>query len=122
MINKLKHITDPQTPEPSKQFGFEAIVIKQVAETYGKTKSPRLKQLAKFINENIKSVEAVIEDGYCNTDRKIGRLRSPGKGRYGNKLVVRDTETNAIVYEHNAAETYRENYEVCQWICKQLAL
>ena len=27
MINKPKHITNPQTSELSKQFGFEAIVI-----------------------------------------------------------------------------------------------
>lgn len=96
--------------------------IKQAAETWGKTKSPRLKQLAKFINKNIPDVEAEIEEGYCNTDRhpKGVRWRIPGKGRYGNKLIVK--KEGKIIFEHNAAETYRQNYEACRWICQQLAL
>ena len=103
---------------------IERIVIKKAAETYGREKSPKLKQLMIFINKNINNVEAEIEEGYCDTDRhpKGVRWRIPGKGRYGNKLVVRNKETREIIYEHNSAETYRQNYEVCQWICKQLSL
>ncbi len=79
-------------------------------------KARRLKTIAKWINENSKKYKAEIVEGYCNTDRKIGRLRSPGQGRYGNKIVIRNRETNEIVKEHNAAETYRQNWEVEDWV------
>jgi hypothetical protein len=64
---------------------------------------------------------ATVEQGYCNTDRNIRgtRLRHPGKGRYGNKLVVR--KGDAIVFKHNAAETYRHNEEVERWLADELA-
>lgn len=80
----------------------------------------KLKTLAKFINERMKGFEAEIVEDYCNTDRHIPgtRLRHPGKGRYGNKLVVKDSHTKMICFTHNAAETYRENREVIDWIIK----
>jgi len=74
----------------------------------------RLKTLAKEIN-NLPGYTAEIVEGYCNTDRKIGRLRSPGKGRYGNQLIVKDLQGN-VVLDHNAAETYRYNEEVERWL------
>lgn len=77
---------------------------------------PRLKSLAKYINENMPAYEAQVVAGYCNTDRKIGRLRWPGKGRHGNRLKVRRRSDNKMVFDHNAAETYRCNDEVVQWI------
>ena len=78
----------------------------------------KLKTLANIINHYTDKYRAYIEEGYFNTDRKIPgtRLRSPGKGRYGNKLVVFDTKTGNVVFTHNAAETYRMNYEVEDWI------
>ncbi len=80
----------------------------------------RLKTLAAFINKNL-PYSATIVEGYCNTDRHIPgtRLRSPGKGRYGNKLVIRN-RTGCIVFEHNAAGTYRYNLEVVEWIEKKI--
>ena len=39
----------------------------------------RLSTIAKWINENLPELYAVIEQGYCNTDRKIGRLRWPDR-------------------------------------------
>ncbi len=74
----------------------------------------RLKQIAEWINANMPSYTAEIVEGYCNTDRKAGRLRIPGKGRYGNRLIVR--KAGAVVLDHNSAETYRRNEEVEQWL------
>ena len=76
----------------------------------------RLKTLAKEINK-IEGYTAEIVKGYCNTDRHISgtRFRIPGKGRYGNKLIVKDKEGN-VVLEHNAANTYRYNGEVEVWL------
>lgn len=74
----------------------------------------RLTQIAKWINEHIPDYSAEIIDGYCNTDRKSGRLRSPGKGRYGNRIIVR--KDGVVVFDHNSAETYRRNSEVEQWL------
>ena len=77
----------------------------------------RLKTLAKEINDNLPGYTAEIVEGYCNTDRKIAgtRIRSPGKGREGNRLIVKDSN-GKVVLDHNAAETYRHNGEVAVWI------
>jgi len=58
---------------------------------------------------------ARIEEGYCDTDRPSGNLRIPGKGRYGNRLIVTN-KAGVKVVDHNAAETYRNNGEVMQWL------
>lgn len=89
----------------------------------GRKRAPSLKQLAEFINEWLPKLEAKIVEGYCDTDRKIGRLRWPGKGRTGNKIVVekrRGKRGRYPFYEHNAADTYRHNGEVVRWIAKQV--
>lgn len=80
--------------------------------------TPRLKTLAQQIEKEFPDLTATLEQGYCNTDRHIPgtRLRHIGKGRYGNKLVVRRRDTGEPVYTHNAAETYRNNGEVVWWI------
>jgi predicted Zn-ribbon and HTH transcriptional regulator len=75
----------------------------------------RLATIAREINEDIPGFTATIERGYCNTDRKMGRLRWPGKGREGNRLIVRN-EAGKVVLDHNAAETYRNNAEVEEWL------
>lgn len=75
----------------------------------------RLATIAKEINAEVEGFTAEIVRGYCNTDRKIGRLRWAGKGREGNKLVVRNADGN-VVLSHNAAETYRMNSEVEEWL------
>ena len=79
----------------------------------------RLSTLAKEINK-LPGFEAKIEEGYCNTDRKVqgSRLRWPGKGRYGNRLIV--TFEGEEVLDHNAAETYRCNEEVESWLRRVL--
>ena len=83
----------------------------------------RLKSIAQHINLTWSSYTAEIVEGYCNTDRKIpgSRLRHVGMGRTGNRLIVRDTRTGKIVFDHNAAETYRTNAEVEAWVRKMEA-
>ena len=83
---------------------------------FTRRKARRLPAIAKWINESTDH-KAEIREGYYNTDRDIPgtRLRHPGKGQWGNKLIVKNPE-GAKVLEHNAAETYRMNYEVEHWI------
>lgn len=73
--------------------------------------APRLLTMAKAINRLTK-FRAEIVPGYCNTDRKIPgtRLRRKGKGRRGNRLIVKD-ECGRVVIDHNGTETYRTNDE-----------
>lgn len=81
-------------------------------------KRPRLKTLADIINASGK-FRATIERGYCNTDRKISgkRLIHPGRGREGNRLIVtKHLPSKEVVLDHNAAETYRNNLEVMEWM------
>lgn len=80
-------------------------------------RSPRLKTLGRIIEETFPGYTAKIEQGYCSTDSKIPgtRLRREGKGRYGNRLIVRNVE-GEVVLDHNGAETYRANWEVEEWI------
>jgi hypothetical protein len=80
----------------------------------GEKKARRLKALVQVINESGK-YRAEIVPGYYNTDRKAGRLRIPGKGRTGNRLIVRSLK-NDVVFDHNAADTYRCNGEVEVWV------
>lgn len=70
----------------------------------------RLKTIAKYINSHT-NLKAEITIGYCNTDRKVGRLRMPGKGRIGNRIIIFDQDNNELL-DHNSAETYRSNQEV----------
>jgi len=84
------------------------------AGNYWREKAPRLKDIAWYVNNFMPEYEAEIEEGYCNTDRKIGKLRSPGKGRYGNQIIIRNIKTNEIIIDHNSAETYRRNNDVCE--------
>lgn len=78
----------------------------------------RLNVLALYITEHLSGYEAKIVEGYCDTDRKIGRLRIPGKGRRGNRILVRRLVDKVMVLDHNAAETYRTNQEVEDWISR----
>ncbi len=75
---------------------------------------PRLKTIAKQINENTQ-YKAYLTEGYCDTDRKIGRLRIEGKGRWGAHIHIINLDGEEV-FEHNSAETYRHNYEVVDWI------
>ena len=83
-------------------------------------RAPRLAKLAEIIEKTWPDLTAVAEPGrgFCNTDRKIPgtRLRHPGKGRTGTLLTVRQRVGGEVIYKHNAAETYRDNWDVVRWI------
>lgn len=88
-----------------------------------KLRARRLKAIADWINENMQRLgyRAVIERGFCNTDRhpKGVRWRIPGKGRHGNRIKV--FKGADLVLDHNAAETYRSNDEVERWLEREWA-
>lgn len=75
----------------------------------------RLKAIAKAINDKVPGFRAEVVEGYCNTDRRIPgtRLIHPGKGRRGNRIIVRDAR-GKVVIDHNSAEPYRTNAEVLE--------
>ena len=81
-------------------------------------RTPRLKELAAAIEEKFPDLIATIERGYCNTDRNPAGVswRIAGKGRWGNRLIVRERATGTVVLDHNSAETYRYNEQVVDWI------
>lgn len=83
-------------------------------------KARRLKAIAKCINDNLAGYDARIENGFCSTDSKISgtRLRRPGKGRQGNRIIV--TKGSEVVLDHNSAETYRTNSEVEEWLDREI--
>ena len=92
--------------------------LKQQAKEYraAQPKARRLKDIAAWINAHVPALKAEVVVGYDSGDRKVGRLRSPGKGRYGNRLIVTDRASGEILKDHNAAAAYRNNAEVESWV------
>jgi len=93
-------------------------------------KARRLKAIAEWINSNLPELIALIERGHCNTDRKPKGMRyitHKGKGRVGNRIKVyvrrsyhKDGLRAQPLLDHNAAETYRTNREVEDWLSKYI--
>lgn len=96
---------------------------------------PSLTQLAEFINDEFPMFDAKVQASWSSTDRQLAgtRFRKPGKGRRGNRIIVRATEAvkitgmmrrqdefnpGDIVFQHDGSETYRRNSEVAAWIVK----
>ena len=94
-----------------------------------------LKQIAGLINANPKlGLHADVDRGFASTDRKIRgtRLRRAGKGRWGSRIRIWDTqakmpenhralgllfgEHGLLLHDHNNAEIYRQTSEVTQWL------
>lgn len=73
-----------------------------------------IKSLANEIRTRWPHLEVRVERGYCNTDRQSGRVRVPGKGRYGSRLVV--LLEGVVLLDHNNAETYRRTSDVRDWM------
>lgn len=78
-------------------------------------KRDTIKSLAREIKQCWPHLDVRVERGYCNTDRKIGRLRWPGKGRRGSCIIVCDRKGKVLLY-HNNAEKYRSTSEVRRWM------
>lgn len=90
-------------------------------------RAPSLKKLAAEIERRFPDLSAQVNPSWASTDRDIPgtRLRSPGKGRHGNELVVRKRASASggpVLYRHNSAETYRNNGEVVNWIVQRVAM
>lgn len=98
-------------------------------------KARRLATIAKAINESQTRYVARVEKSFSNTDRpKPAGLRyrvHVGKGRSGNKLIVVDMKgrkvrrgllglVRPVVLEHDASESYSMNYEVEEWVAKNI--
>ena len=91
------------------------------------------RQLANWINEhqlvdsNGRLVCARVERWRTNTDRKIGRLRWPGKGRQGLLLEIWLVDPppklpydQRRLFRHESGETYRRHSEAREWVEKNL--
>lgn len=84
--------------------------------------TPRLRTLAAIINADPRGIfTAEISVAHVSTDRhpKGVRWRISGKGRTGNRLIVKEHDGTGgvkIVLDHNSAETYRRNEEVVDWM------
>jgi hypothetical protein len=85
-----------------------------------------IRSLAAEIKKRWPELDVKVEQGHANTDRKIPgtRLRRPGKGRKGARIIVRDPSRRddtwlrqpRVLLDHNNAETYRRTSEVRDWI------
>jgi hypothetical protein len=93
--------------------------------------APKLKTLARMIQAKFGNLVTVtVQPWTVSTDRQIGRLRWPGKGRKGYRLLVRvnlSTPTlrrepflwdhrRCHILDHKSGETYRTNAEVVDWM------
>jgi hypothetical protein len=94
-------------------------LLKQMKDSYKSrwtkeiVKAPSLIELARFISEVMK-LKVELAESWSDTDRSIGRLRSPGKGRHGKRLKV--FKNDQLIFDHDSSETYRHNTDVCHWI------
>jgi hypothetical protein len=83
-------------------------------------RSPGLDSLAAFIRSEWPWLTVMLEPWESSTDRHIPgtRLRHPGLGRKGRRLLVKDRDETFL--DHRSSETYRRNSEVCRWIVDRL--
>jgi len=90
--------------------------------------------LAKEIQARWPTLVVKVERGHYSTDRKIGRLRWPGKGRTGTRIRVYRPWTPAelrayrrkhksepvtpgeLLLDHNNAAPYRRTSDVRAWM------
>lgn len=100
----------------------QEITIESLRAIGWKGRCPRLKTLAKFINENLPGYHAEMEQWWGSFDRTSAHCRyitTPGKLRESKQLVVYKGSGRMIrdrVLIHNPLEAYRENRDVVRWI------
>ena len=86
---------------------------------HARSSMPRdtIKSLAKEIQARWPDLVVRTWRSHTDTDRKIRgtRLRRPGKGRYGTRILVQ-TEDGWTLLDHDNSETYRTTAEVRHWI------
>lgn len=79
------------------------------------------KRLAKLIEKRWPHLVVKVESWKSSTDRSIGRLRWPGKGRTGSRITVEQYDLNEVyrfktLLDHRNSETYRRLTEVVEWM------
>lgn len=90
-------------------------------------------QLAAWINAHTlalrsfptRRVGAVTAASMSDTDRKVGRLRWPGKGRTGTELRIYTlglpfSVGTPALYRHDTSQTYRRHAEARAWVTTNL--
>ncbi len=79
-------------------------------------KRDTIRSLAEEIKKRWPQLDVQVERSEVSTDRKIRgtRLRHPGKGRKGMRIIVRSK--GKIVLDHDNAETYRRTADVRDWM------
>lgn len=77
-----------------------------------------IRRLAEEIRQLWPHLEVRVERWRADTDRKVGRLRWPGKGRDGSRLLVYDRKKDPLrpIYDHKNSETYRCCADVRGWM------
>jgi hypothetical protein len=83
-----------------------------------------LKTLAEDIRREWPDLYVKVEQDHVSTDWKIPgtRLRHPGKGRRGLRIIVQDPNhaeyprSASTLLDHSNAETYRRTSDVVAWI------
>ena len=102
------------------------VVIEKLETAYSQkwernksVRCPRLKTLAKYINEFIDGYVARVRGGFHESCRVYGRVAVTGTSRSTTILEVRNSD-GVLVLRHNSAETYRTNYDVVKWILNTL--
>lgn len=82
-------------------------------------RAPRLEEIAAIVTNHFpKGYSAEVVSSWSSTDRKLTgtRLRHPGKGRRGNRLVVK--RGPVVLVDHDSSETYRENGEALEKVAR----
>lgn len=79
------------------------------------------KRLAKLIEKRWPHLFVKVESWKSSTDRSIGRLRWPGKGRTGSRLSIYEMQFDGMpetqpIHVHKNSETYRRLTEVVEWM------
>ena len=117
--DQIQHRFDCQNTQKLTKSECDALRIQMrnaIAARFSKkpVRSPSLFAMAIFIRQFF-GLNVNVFKSSCDTDRKAGRLRIPGKGRNGNRIQIFD-KAGVILLDHNSAETYRHNTEVAEWI------
>lgn len=79
---------------------------------------PRLKTLAKYINEYVGGYTAKVRSSEHTSSTRTGRYCIEGATRSATMLTIQGA--NGYIKRHNSAEAYRSNYEIVDWILNNI--
>jgi hypothetical protein len=78
--------------------------------------APRLQKIAEAINEKAFGYTATVRPTWSSTDRKVGRLRVPGKGRKGFEIKVVNLNGDKLFEYDTSVHPYRTNHDAAEAI------